>query len=346
MWFLSHTNLGIAITMKKFRYILAICLSVVMCICTTGCTNTHSNKSVVRIACFPNITHSQALYAQATGSMESALGEECEVSWHTFNAGPSEILALFSNSIDIGYIGPIPAINGYIRSNGDLKIIAGATNAGAMLVTRKDLVLNDISELAGCKIAVPQFNNTQDIILRDLIAEAGLSDAVYGGDVEIIASENANTKLLLDKGDIDAAFVPEPWATRLINEVGANILLSYNEIYSGNYPSALIVVSTRFLEAHPDIVEKFIDEHIRITEYINSNKKEVIPVINAQIEALSGSKFDDKLIEKAFDSLIFTHIITQDDINTVINACKNADYIDKNADVSNILLNTPHSTQP
>ncbi|MBE5817070.1 MAG: sulfate ABC transporter substrate-binding protein, partial [Clostridiales bacterium] len=222
----------------------------------------------------------------------------------------------------------------------------GATNAGAMLVTRRDLVLDDISSLAGCKIAVPQFYNTQDIILRDILASAGLSDAVYGGDVEIIASENANTKLLLDKGDIDAAFVPEPWGTRLVNEIGANILLDYDEIYGGDYPSSLVVVSTRFLEKHPEIVEKFVNEHIRITEYINANKNEVIPVINAQIEELSGSRIDDKLIEKAFDSLIITHTISQDSIDAIINACKSTGYIQKDADASRILLYTQYSTQP
>lgn len=291
--------------MKRLILILfTITMILALCSCrreTDGITN-------VRIACFPNITHSQALVGMAQNSFQSALGEDCNVEWLTFNAGPSELIAMFAGEVDIGYIGPLPAINGYSKSAGDIRIIAGATGAGSLLVTKKGLVLSDIKELDGKKVAVPQFGNTQDILLRDILSEAGLEDKNNGGTVEIIASENPNIKLLLDRGDIDAAFVPEPWGTRLEQEIGANVLLDYNEIYdNGSYSSAVVIVTTEFLEKHPDKVEAFLREHMRLTDYINENPDLAATTVTDRIEVLTGSRFSEDIIKKSFSRMTVTY---------------------------------------
>lgn len=261
----------------------------------------------VRIGCFPNITHSQALYSMAEESFKKALGEDCNVSYMTFTAGPSEIEAFFAGELDIGYIGPIPAINGYARSGGEIVVIAGATDAGAILVSRKDLILNDISELSGKKIAIPQYGNTQDLVLRSLLNDAGLKDTTKNGDVEIIQSDNPSIKLLLDRGDIDAALVPEPWGSRLEKESEANVFLEYNEVFgSGNYTSAVVVVRREFLEENPDIVKKFLEEHIRLTDYINENKEEVTNVINSQIKSLTQNDLPEDILKAAYKRLNVT----------------------------------------
>ena len=175
--------------MKRIALML---LLLVTLFCFTACRKEYPNR--VRIACFPNITHSQALVGRAQNSLDGIFGDDVEVEWLTFNAGPSEIEAFFAGEVDIGYIGPLPAINGYSKSAGDIRIIAGATGAGSLLVTRRDLVLDDIKQLDGKKVAVPQFCNTQDILLRDVLASVGLEDKNTGGTVEIIASENPNIK--------------------------------------------------------------------------------------------------------------------------------------------------------
>ncbi|MBQ9922158.1 MAG: aliphatic sulfonate ABC transporter substrate-binding protein [Clostridia bacterium] len=282
--------------MKRLILLFVLLTGVFM---LSSCTKSDDGITDVRIACFPNITHSQALVGMAQNSFQTALGEDCNVKWLTFNAGPSELLAMFGGEVDIGYIGPLPAINGFSKSAGDVRIIAGATGAGSLLLTRKGLVLSDVSELGGKKIAVPQFGNTQDILLRDILASAGLEDKNSGGTVEIIASENPDIKLLLDRGDIDAAFVPEPWGTRLEQEIGANVLLDYNQIYDGKYSSAVVIVTKSFLEKHPDKVEKFLREHIRLTDYINENPDLATVTIINQIEELTGNIFSEDIIKKS-----------------------------------------------
>lgn len=319
--------------MKKF-ILPFILLSVLICL--YACQN--ADDGSIRIACFPNITHSQALVGMASGSFEAAMGEECKVKWLTFNAGPSEIEAMFAGEVDIGYIGPLPAINGYSKSGGEIKIIAGATGAGSLLVTRRELALGDISELDGKKIAVPQFGNTQDILLRDILDGVGLKDKNSGGTVEILASENPNIKLLLDRGDIDAAFVPEPWGTRLIEEVGANLLLDYDDIYDGgSYATAVIAVNAKFLEKYPDKVEAFLREHIRLTNYINENKDEAALAAVNQIEAMTGSRMSEETVKKSFGRMLVTVDPYKDCLNSFTMAYEKLGYMSVPTDFSSLI---------
>ncbi len=96
-------------------------------------------KTNVRIAYFPNITHNQALVMKNQGTLEEKWKDKCNVSWTSFNAGPAEMEAIFAGEIDLGYIGPVPALSANVKSNGEVKIISNSTNAGAVLLKRKRL---------------------------------------------------------------------------------------------------------------------------------------------------------------------------------------------------------------
>lgn len=281
-----------------------------------GCSSSAETKNLtIRVAHFPNITHSQALVGRADGSFQKAVGEANKIDWKVFNAGPSEIEALFAGEVDIGYIGPGPAINGYSKSRGDLQIIAGATDAGAILVSRKGLVLKDIKELDGKKVAVPQFGNTQDLSLRNLLRQAGLKDTTKGGTVEIRQAENPDIKTLLEKGDIDAALVPEPWGSRLIKELGANVVLDYKQVWrEGKYTTAVVIARTKFIQEHPDIVEKFLKAHVELTDYINKNPEKAKETVNAQIKELTQKPLGKDILDAAFNRLTVTNDPEKDSV--------------------------------
>ena len=124
-------------------------------------------QTVIRVGAFPNITHPQAMVGKASGWFEKAMGPKVQIDWKSFNAGPSAIEALFAGAIDMTYIGPNPAISGYVRSNGEaLRIVAGATSGGAALVVRNDSGIQKPEDFHGKKIATPQMGNTQDVALR------------------------------------------------------------------------------------------------------------------------------------------------------------------------------------
>lgn len=302
-----------------------------------GSTNSEANANV-RVGFFPNITHSQALIGKANGSFQKALGDSHQIEWKQFNAGSAEIEALFAGELDIAYIGPGPAINGYTKSNGDIQIIAGATNAGAILVSRKDLPIKDIKELSGKKVAVPQFGNTQDLSLRNLLQDNDLKDTTKGGTVEIHQVNNPDIKTLLAKGEIDAALVPEPWGSILVNDVQANVVLDYNQVWrDGNYASAVIVVRTQFLKDHPDIVENFLKNHVDLTDYINTHKKEAKQTVNAQISELTKKPLSPEILDAAFDRLTITTNPEKDSILDFVTLSVNAGFIKQKPDTTNLV---------
>ncbi|HEX9061928.1 MAG TPA: aliphatic sulfonate ABC transporter substrate-binding protein [Clostridia bacterium] len=315
----------------------------------TGCSTNSENSSsqqtsakesrntTVRVAFFPNITHSQALVGKAEGQFQKALGDTNKIDWKQFNAGPAEIEALFAGEIDIGYIGPGPAINGYTKSKGDLQIVAGATDAGAILISRKDLVIKDLKELNGKKIAVPQFGNTQDLSLRSLLLKNGIKDTTKGGTVEIRQAENPDIKTLLDKGEIDAALVPEPWGSRLIKESKANVVLDYNQVFrDGKYTTSVIITSKKFNNDHPDLVEKFVRAHVELTDYINKNPDKAKETVNAQIKELTKKPLANDVLDAAFKRLTVTYDPEKDSVVEFGNLSYDTGFIKEKPDLKNL----------
>ena len=326
--------------MKFVKIALVVTALIALAGGISGCSSstTTENKNIkVRIAHFPNITHSQALVGRANGQFQKALGETNQIEWKTFNAGPAEIEALFAGEVDIGYIGPGPAINGYTKSKGDLQIIAGATDAGAILVTRKDLVLKNVGELSGKRIAVPQFGNTQDLSLRHILQENGLTDTTKGGTVEVRQADNPDIKTLLDKGEIDAALVPEPWGARLISEVKANVLLDHKQVWrDGNYTTAVVVARTKFIQDHPDVIEKFLRTHVELTDYINKNPEPAKETVNAQIKEFTGKPLAKEILDDAFKRLTVTNDPEKDSVIDFVKLSVDAGFIKTAPDLKNL----------
>src|SRR4051794_21987639 len=184
-----------------------------------GASSTASGETVtLRLGYFPNVTHATALVGVGSGIFADKLGPDVKLETQSFNAGGAAIEALFGGAVDATYVGPNPAINGFVKSKGDaLRIVSGATSGGAFLVVKPDI--QSSADLKGKKLATPQLGNTQDVALRSWLKGQDLqTDAQGGGDVSIVPQENAQTLDAFKAGDIQGAWVPEPWATRLIQE--------------------------------------------------------------------------------------------------------------------------------
>ncbi len=211
-------------------------------------------ETVVRVGAFPNITHPQAMVGKNTAWFEKAMGPQVRIEWKSFNAGPSAIEALFAGAIDMTYIGPNPAISGYVRSNGEaLRIVAGATSGGAALVVRSDSGIQKPEDFHGRKIASPQMGNTQDVALRAWLKANGMKTTDKGGDVQVIPLANPDQLTLFIKKELDGAWAPEPWATRLIQLGNGRLFLDERKLWpNGEFITAHLIVRTQFLKQHPD----------------------------------------------------------------------------------------------
>ncbi|MFT8314516.1 MAG: aliphatic sulfonate ABC transporter substrate-binding protein [Clostridium sp.] len=292
---------------KKSLFLLIVIL-IFSLLFINGCEKKQnvSDGSTVRIAYFPNITHSQALIGMKNGEFQKELGNT-KIEWKQFNAGASELEAFLAGAVDIGYIGPGPAISGYMKSKGDIQIISGAADGGAVLVGKKGTNIKTVKDLSGKKVAIPQYGNTQDLCLRFLLQENGLKDAAKGGTVEIVQADNPDIQSLLQNGFIDAALVPEPWGATLQEKIGASVIFNYNQIWrQGNYPTAVIAVRREFLQQHPDIVEKFLRVHLEITGYINKDEEQAVADTNDEFAALTRKPLSKNVLNIAFNRITAT----------------------------------------
>jgi NitT/TauT family transport system substrate-binding protein len=275
-----------------------------------GCSS-HPNGGpvTIRIGYFPNITHSQAIIGVADGTFERALGDSAKIDAKVFNAGPSVIEAIFAGQLDLAYIGPNPAINGYVKSKGAaLRIVAGATSGGAVLVVRGDAGINSVADFRGKKIASPQLGNTQDVALRAWLMNQGFKLKEQGGDTQVIPTANPDILTLFLKKEIDAAWVPEPWGARLVRDASGKIFLDERDLWTnGQFTTACIIVSKKFLDEHPDLVEKWLKAHVELTQRINADPMSAKEKLNSEIERLTGQALAADVLDDAWSRQTVTY---------------------------------------
>jgi NitT/TauT family transport system substrate-binding protein len=253
----------------------------------------------LRLGHFPNVTHAQALYGRATGSFARALGGPVE--WTQFNAGPSAVEALFVGAVDASYIGPNPAINGFIKSQGrSFVIVAGAASGGAALVVRAEAGISSPSDFHGKTVATPQLANTQDVAARLWFAAHGYTTRERGGDLTILPLANPDQLLMFQKREIDAAWTVEPWVSRLEREGGGRVFLEEKELWpGGRFVTALLVVRREFLAAHREAVRRLLAAHVEATLAINGGKDAAVPLLAAEIRRATSKEMPEAIVASA-----------------------------------------------
>ena len=264
------------------------------------------SADTVKIGYFANLTHGTPLIGLKEGIFQKELGAT-QIKPQIFNAGPAEIEALNAGSIDIGWIGPSPAINGYTKSEGkSLKIIGGSASGGVKLVVNPDKVTS-LDDLKGKKIATPQLGNTQDVALLNYLATKGLKvDANTGaGDVSVVRTDNKVTPDAYKSGAIDGAWVPEPTASKLVT-LGAKVLLNEKSLWPDNkFVITNIIVSQKFLKEHPDVVEAVLRGSVNTNAFIKGNPDKAKASANAAIKEAAGNALEPAVLDPAWQDIDF-----------------------------------------
>lgn len=260
----------------------------------------------VRLGYFPNVTHAPALVGVDQGIFQKALGTNT-LETKTFNAGPEEVTALLAGALDIGYIGPNPSVNAYTQSQGKaVRVVSGAASGGAFLVVKPEI--KKAKDLVDKKVASPQLGGTQDIALRTWLKEEGLkTDAQGGGDVSIVPQESSLTFDAFKQNQIAGAWVPEPWATRLVTEGGGKILVDEKDLWpDGKFVTTNIIVRTDFLDEHPDVVKQVLQGNLDSIEAITTNRAAAEASVAAQIQKITTKPIAANLVTASFDNIDFT----------------------------------------
>jgi NitT/TauT family transport system substrate-binding protein len=261
----------------------------------------------LRLGYFANLTHAAALVGVQKGFFASALGSSVTIETHTFNAGGDAVTAILSGSIDATFVGPNPTTNAFVQSHGEaVRVIAGATSGGALLVVKPSIT--SPAQLKGKKIADPQLGGTQDIALRWYLKGQGFkTDTAGGGDVNVLPQDNAQTLTAFRQGQIDGAWVPEPWASRLVVEGGGHVLVDERDLWpGGQFVTTNLIVSKQFLDAHPKRTKALLEGLYQATQYINSNPADAQAATNDAVATITGKKLASGVVSAAWPHMSFT----------------------------------------
>ena len=305
---------------------------------------THENK--LRIAYFPNIGHAVPIVGIEQGYFADELGSDIEIETRVFDSGPQVIESLFSNSVDIAYVGPGPAINGHLNSeNKNVKILAGAASGGASFIVHPNSEITSASDFAGKKIAAPQIGNTQDVSLRNYLSENGLQPKEKGGSVTVYNIPNPDIYTLFVKGEVDGAWVAEPWATILETELDGNRLFYEEDLWPGKqFASVLVIGNTDYVKNNPEIVSNFLQSHHNTVQWINENPVETRNVFNSFLKSYLGQSLSDEIVDIALSNLQIIDDPLPNSIHSFAEQADSLGYLGRNGyDISEIFY---HDSNP
>ena len=262
----------------------------------------------IRVAFFPNVGHAVPIVGIENEIFSSGLGDETVIETKLFDSGPQVVESLFANSIDIAYVGPGPALNAFLKSDeNNVLILAGAASGGASFIVHPDSTIESVNDFPGKRIAAPQIGNTQDVSLRHYLSENGLKPAEKGGSVVVLNVPNPDIYTLFAKGDIDAAWVPEHWATILENELGGTRLFYEEDLWPQNqFASVLLIGRVDYIDQHPQVINKWLSSHVKTVEWINEHPDETKIIFNQFLEKNYGQTLSDDIVSESLDNLEIT----------------------------------------
>jgi NitT/TauT family transport system substrate-binding protein len=295
-------------------------------------------KTTIRFGHFPNITHAQgviahALSRQRKGWFEKRLGPNVEIQWYTYNAGPSAMEAIFAGSLDATYVGPGPALNAYLKSNGEeVRVISGAANAGAALVVKADSPIKAPADFRGKKIATPQLGNTQDISCRAWLKAQGFKVTQTGGDVTVIPTQNPDQLGLFQKAGVDAVWTVEPWVTRLERDAQARVFFE-----DKNTITTWLVSSAKFLRDRRELAKKIADANVELTKWIQQNEAEAQKLLIEELKAETRADFEPDAVAQAWRRIQFTSDVSRELIAKAVKDGTDAGFLKGSTDTSKLI---------
>ena len=302
-------------------------------------------KVKLRFGHFPNVTHAQGVIAHGLsragrGWFEERLGKDVEIEWYVYNAGPSAMEAMLAGSLDVTYVGPNPALNAHIKSEGEeVRIVAGACSGGAALVVQSDGRIQKDADFKKKKIATPQLGNTQDVAARAWLESLGFKITLTGGDALVLPTANADQLALFQKGDLDAVWTVEPWVSRLVLEAKGKVYFDEKTLWpetGGKYVTTHLVSSVAFAEQKTELLEKVVAAHVELTKWINDNPEEAKRLLNEEIKIESTKAIPVEILNSAWERLEITHDPVRASLIKSAEAAHTAGFLEEKPDLSKI----------
>lgn len=275
-----------------------------------ACQQEDPNNKTIRMGCFPNVTHVQALVARNMSRTNEGWFERYlpgyKIEWYTYNAGPTAMEAIFGRTVDLTYVGPSPALNAYAVSAGrEVRILAGSVNGGAALMVAPESGITQAADFKGRSIATPQLGNTQDVSCRAWLTKNGLKCTLEGaGDCRVAPTPNSMQLQLMKQGDIDACWTVEPWVTRLEMMAQARVLVQEADVVT-----TVLAGRVNWLKNHPKEAAIIIQAQRELTQWIAEHPQEAQKRVTDELTHLTQAPMDAELVRRAWERLKLTDSI-------------------------------------
>ena len=268
----------------------------------------------VRLGYFGNLTHAQAVLGVASGEFADAI-KPATLKTKVFNAGPSFIEALLANQIDIGYVGPGPTLNAFVKTHGEgIRVLSGAAANGVLIVAAKDSGINTLEDLKGKRVATPQPGNTQDIAAKYFLTHNLHQEDTHN----VLSFDNSQQAGLMERGEIDASWAPEPWGSRLVAEAGAHVVAEEKDIWPNKeFVLTLVVTSPEFLKAHPEVVRQILGVHHAWTVRLKNDPEKFVPQLEDGLFAVNQKRLPKGVLQSSIKTVKFLDDPLPDTLKTM-----------------------------
>ncbi|MFS0882769.1 aliphatic sulfonate ABC transporter substrate-binding protein [Metabacillus niabensis] len=294
-----------------------------------------SKKEVV-IGYFPNIDHVPAMIAKEKKYFEEALGDDVKVTYKTFPDGAAFMTALKTGDITAGLVGPGPVMNNY-ANGADVKIVAGASSGGTVVVASKQSGIQSIDDLSGKTFITPGVGCTHDVQMETLLKDYGITSARIGGTLKHVTGNPAQYSAMFESGKVDVAAVPEPWASQLVND-GAKVIVDTKDIaYGTTLPNTVLVTSGKLIKEDKELVQKIVSAHEKGVQFINDNPEEARDIAIKAIKEITDQELDPAIVDSAWKRVTYTTEVNADVVQDFANSSFELKFLKEKPEFSELI---------
>jgi NitT/TauT family transport system substrate-binding protein len=298
------------------RALLAAGIATLTTLAAAGCSASAGTEGssgsagqvTLRLGFQANITHAPALIGIEKGIFAKALGKNVKLVPVAFSSGTEEATALLAGQLDAAYVGPNPTLKAWQTSNGTLiRVISGAASGGAALVVKKGIT--SPAQLKGQKLATPSLGNTQDVALRYWLRQHHMTTTPTGGGNVPITPIKPNSAAVLEfkSGQIAGGWEPAPYDLEMVAD-GGHMLVNEASLWpNGQFVTTNLIVTQKFLAAHPAAVSGLLKGQIQANDYIHSNLAGAEAAANAELASLTGKALKPAALTASFGAITFTN---------------------------------------
>ena len=227
-------------------------------------------------------------------------------SYESYVTGMTLASALARGDIQVAYLCLVPAINVYANAKVPIKIIAGTHKYGYGLVVNPNKI-KSIKDLEGSDIRIGcvREGGAVDVLLHKTIDRYNLDEKKILNNIQRM---NPPMQVLaINTGQLDAAFLPEQWAT-MTEDLGFKMLLMSQEVWP-EMQGSVLVVKDELIRDNPEVVEKLVKISQKATDWINQYPQEAAEIVARQLQEAGGNLFPVEITDIAVKTEITPEVL-------------------------------------